>query len=234
MLNFIICEDNAELRKINEELINKVMFNNNFEYKIFLFESYNFELEQLINTKLGKKIYLLDIELEGKSGIEIATEIRKKDWDSIILMATAHTEMFPDVFKKRLMLFDFVSKFDNYTKNLTNSIEEIIKIYSNKLPFCFNIRKSNYQIDCEEITYLIFDKIDRKTHLKTLSNNYEISKSLKSLANNLPDHFIKINNHCVINKHNVKEISSNGFITFVNNEKLNEFINKEIKINVFS
>lgn len=234
MLNFVICEDNEELRKINEKIINNVMFNNNFDYKIYSFASYNDELKEIINSQIGKKIYLLDIELEGKSGIEIAAEIRKNDWESIILMSTAHTEMFPDIFKKRLMLYDFVSKFDNYTKNLTNSIEEIIKIYSSKIPFSFNIRKNNYHIDHEEILYLYFNKDDRKTMVKTLSNEYKISKSLKSLSTNLPDYFIQINNHCIINKHNIKEISTNGAIVFVNGEKLYETIKREIKKNVFS
>ena len=234
MLNFIICEDNSELRKINEDIINKAMFNNNYDYKVFLFSKYNEELCNIINSQIGKKIYLLDIELDEKSGIEIAREIRKNDWDSIVLMATAHTEMFPQVFKDRLMLFDFISKFDNYTEDLYNCINKIIKIYSTKIPFNFNIRKINHQVDHEEILYLYFSKSERKTILKTISKEYQISKPLKTLSQNLPDNYIKINNHCVINKNNVKEIDTDGTILFINNVELFEPIKKEIIKNVFS
>ena len=172
MLNFIICEDNSEVIKINQDIINKVMFNNNFDYKIYSYTTYNDELSNIIKCNIGKKIYLLDIELDSKSGIEIAREIRKSDWNSIILMTTAHTEMFPQVFKDRLMLFDFISKFDNYTDDLYNCIDKIIKIYSTKIPFSFNIRKINHQVSHDEILYLYFSKSERKTILRTISKEY--------------------------------------------------------------
>ncbi len=233
MLSFIICEDNTELRKINEEIINKIMFNNNLDYKIFSYSNYTPDLKNKIKEKSGKKVYILDIELGDYSGIEIAREIRKNDWDSFILMTTVHTELFPQVFMDKLMLFDFISKYDNYSKNFENTIKKIIRIYSANLPFVFNIRKTIYQISYEEILYLIFDKEDRKTLICTTSKYYKVSKSLKSLSTNLPDYFIRINNHCVINKNNVKNINSKGTIEFINNIKINEIIKREIKDNVF-
>ena len=234
MLNFIICEDNSEVIKINQDIINKVMFNNNFDYKIYSYTTYNDELSNIIKCNIGKKIYLLDIELDSKSGIEIAREIRKSDWNSIILMTTAHTEMFPQVFKDRLMLFDFISKFDNYTDDLYNCIDKIIKIYSTKIPFSFNIRKINHQVSHDEILYLYFSKSERKTILRTISKEYIISKSLKSLSQSLPDNFVQINNHCIVNKNNIKEINENGFIMFLNNVELLDNIKKECRQNVFS
>lgn len=44
MINFIVCEDNDYVRKMNEDLINNLMFKTDFEYKIHLFASYNDEL----------------------------------------------------------------------------------------------------------------------------------------------------------------------------------------------
>ena len=104
MLKFIVCEDNEIIRKKNISVINKVMFSNNVNYNIFEFNSYNNDLLDIINDNSGRKVYILDIELGSKSGIDIARLIRKNDWESFIIISTAHYELFPQVFKDRLIL----------------------------------------------------------------------------------------------------------------------------------
>ena len=71
----------------------------------------------------------MDIELENVSGIDIAREIRKNDKESIIIISTTYVEYLPHTIKSKLLLFDFISKFENYEENLSlvikKSIEEI-------------------------------------------------------------------------------------------------------------
>lgn len=233
MINFIVCEDNLEVRKINEQIINKLMFKNSIDYKIHSFNSYDNDLNELIHKHIGKKVYILDIELENKSGIDVAHEIRKEDWNSIIIVATAHTELFPQIFKDRLLLFDFVSKFENYQENLLSTLNKVIRIYQSDKMFTFNIRKTTYSFKYDEILYLKFDKTERKTILKTLTSEYKISKSMKSLSINLPDYFVKINNHFIINKNNLISYSSKGYLVFKNKEILNEKINNNKEVEEF-
>ena len=85
MLRFIICEDNKEHLDRLCNIINKVMMPYNFEYKINKFTQYNKEVEEIINNKTDIKVYLLDIELPVISGLEIASEIRENDLESIII-----------------------------------------------------------------------------------------------------------------------------------------------------
>ena len=233
MINFIVCEDNLEVRKINEQIINKLMFKNSIDYKIHSFNSYDNDLNELMHKHIGKKVYILDIELENKSGIDVAHEIRKEDWNSIIIVATAHTELFPQIFKDRLLLFDFVSKFENYQENLLSTLNKVIRIYQSDKMFTFNIRKTTYSFKYDEILYLKYDKTERKTILKTLTSEYKISKSMKSLSINLPDYFVKINNHCIINKNNLISYSSKGYLVFKNKEILNEKINNNKEVEEF-
>jgi two-component system response regulator AgrA len=212
------------------------MFDNSINYKIHSFEEYNDELKNIIKQKIGKKIYLLDIELKDKSGIEIAHEIRDNDWDSIIVIATAHSELFPKVFKDKLMLFDFISKFENYKDNLLQTINKIISIYSKDESFCFNIRKTNYIVLQKDILYLQFDKYERKTIVKTIDNEYKVSKSMKYLSKDLTNDFVRINNHCIINISNLKSYSGKGILVFKNGVQLNESIinSKEIEQHVLN
>ena len=126
MINFIVCEDNNVILQKNIEIINKLMFKNNFDYRIYKFTNDSKELQDLIKNDLGKKIYILDIELENVSGIDIARQIRKDDNKSIIIISTTYVEYLPLALKNKLMLFDFVSKFEDYEKNLSNVIKNAI------------------------------------------------------------------------------------------------------------
>ena len=126
MINFIVCEDNKIILQKNIDIINKTMFKNNENYRIYQFTDSNEQLKELINKDIGFKIYILDIELENVSGIDIARNIRKKDSNSIIIISTTYVEYLPLALKHKLMLFDFVSKFENYEENLSKVIKNAI------------------------------------------------------------------------------------------------------------
>ena len=126
MINFIVCEDNNIILQKNIDIINKTMFKNNNSYRIYPFTKHNNALNDVIREDLGNKIYILDIELENSTGIDIARQIRKNDFDSIIIISTTYVEYLPYTLKNKLMLFDFVSKFDSYEENLYKVIVRAI------------------------------------------------------------------------------------------------------------
>ena len=109
MLHFIVCDDNVVIREKINKIITKLMLPTDVEYKTIFFSQYDKQFFQTINKKVGKKIYILDIEVGTYSGIDIARKIRERDWESIIIILTAHYELAYDSFKKRLMLLDFIS-----------------------------------------------------------------------------------------------------------------------------
>ena len=127
MINFIVCEDNKIILQKNIDIINKTMFKNNIDYRIYQFTDNTQKLQDLINDDIGKKIYILDIELDTDSGIDIARKIREVDKESIIIISTTYIEYLPYALKNKLMLFDFVSKFEDYDKNLSKVIEKAIE-----------------------------------------------------------------------------------------------------------
>ena len=126
MLNFVVCEDNKVILQKNIDIINSVMFKNNINYRVYSFSSFSEELKELMNSNIGQIIYILDIELEDASGLDIAAEIRKKDLDSFIIISTSYIDYLPYTLKSKLMLFDFVSKFENYEQNLLSVLYKIL------------------------------------------------------------------------------------------------------------
>ena len=85
MINFIVCEDNKIILQKNVDIINKTMFNNNLNYRVYQFTSYTNDLKKIIKENQDIKIYILDIELDNISGIDIARQIRENDSKSILI-----------------------------------------------------------------------------------------------------------------------------------------------------
>lgn len=215
MINFIVCEDNDIILNKNIDIINKVMFNNNISYKIYKFSSYNSELKKLIKEHIENKIYILDIELDNKSGIDIAREIRNNDLNSFIIISTVHSEYLPYTIKSKLLIFDFVSKFDDYENSLSTVIKNILSIYDESKILTITINGSIKKIKLNDILKIEYNNSLNQTSIKTKSKTYYTKKTLKVIEKNLDDRFIKtkdgkiINNNYIIDK---KSINKKGVI----------------------
>lgn len=206
MINFIICEDNGIILQKNIDIINKTMFNNNLNYRIYPFKNYDEELQNVINAKEEFKIYILDIELEDKSGIEIAREIRKNDFKSFIVISTAHTEYLPYTLKSKLLIFDFISKFDEYEKNMQRVINHILNEIPNTKMLQIKIGSDLININFDDIISLQYNNKIRKTIIKTKKEEYKVNKPLVSFVKELDERFQKKDN-CIINTTIINNIS---------------------------
>lgn len=207
MINFIVCEDNKIILQKNIDIINKVMFNNNLNYRIYPFSSYNDDLKKIIKSKEDKKIYMLDIELDNRSGIDIAREIRKEDLDSFIVISTAHTEYLPYTLKSKLLLFDFVSKFDDYENNVSRVINNILDDYPKSKKLIVKVDKKATEISFDDIISLKYDGRARRTVIKTSTRDYEVNRPLISLTKDLDQRFQKQDNGIIINIDHSSNIS---------------------------
>ena len=137
MLNIIICEDNEVFMKKNVDSINIALANSDVDYRIRKFDGYCDELGEIIRNKEIKKIYLLDVEIDGTSGLEIASKIRENDWDSIIIIATAYDKYHNDVFYTRLMVLDFICKYKGYEERLVDDMKAAVDITCKQSLFVF-------------------------------------------------------------------------------------------------
>ena len=50
MINFIICEDNKDVREMNEKIISKIAMPYDFNYVVHSFDKYDIRLKNIINT----------------------------------------------------------------------------------------------------------------------------------------------------------------------------------------
>ncbi len=221
MFNFVVCEDDKNIKENITNLITKTMMPQDLDYIIHEFDDYNNKVKKIIEQTNIKKIYILDIELSSRSGLDIARKIREKDWNSIIIIVTAHYELGLEAIKSRLMLLDFISKYINFEERLKSSLEIAIKILEHKKSLIFENGSILYKIKYDDIIYIIKDTIERKSVIRTIYAEYSVCDNISSIMEKLDSRFFQSHRSCIVNKDYIKKIDfKDGKITFNNNEHL--------------
>ena len=229
MINFILCDDNKYVTDLNENIIKKVAMPYDFSYKIYSFDKYNIKLKNLINAPLDVKIYILDLELPNKTGLDIAREIRKVDWDSIIIILTSHDELELNMSKQKLLIFDFISKFDNYEERLSDSIKMIINKIDRKKVICFKCNKEIHHVNLDNILYVYKDNLSDKTTIVTATNEYPINESLINIVSKLDSRFYQTHRACYVNVDKIDSVDFKNSIINFNNGKSIDYLSRNYK-----
>ena len=230
MLNIIICEDNEVFMKKNVDSINIALANSDVDYRIRKFDGYCDELGEIIRNKEIKKIYLLDVEINGTSGLEIASKIRENDWDSIIIIATAYDKYHNDVFYTRLMVLDFICKYKGYEERLIDDMKAAVDITCKQSLFVFKYNHVVYRLPYSSICYVEKEPLIKRCIIHTYNNQYYIVKSISWLLDNLGSSFVQTHQSCIVNLNNVKEVDcSTNTIIFKNGESTSLLADKKKK-----
>ena len=134
MINFIICDDNENFLMREKKLVNNFMMNYDVDYKITDFSVYTEEFFQAMYDETCFKIYLLDIQTDTNSGLNVARRIREEqdDWISIIIIITAFGEYRYEALGTRLYLLDFINKVYDCEDKIRDTLEIAMKHYDNR------------------------------------------------------------------------------------------------------
>lgn len=229
MINFILCDDNDYVRELNETMISRVAMPHDFNYTIHSFDRYNIKLKNLINTPSDIKIYILDLELPNKSGLDIAKEIRKVDWDSIIIILTSHDELELSILKQKLLILDFISKFDNYEKRIEEVINMVIEKVNAKKVISFRSNKELHHVKLDNVIYVFKDNETDKTTIVTTDGEYPVRDSLSSIADKLDGRFYQTHRACFVNLDKIESVDFKNSIVYFNNDTSIAYLSRNYK-----
>ena len=229
MINFIVCDDKKYFIDEVINIIDSVMINNNQLYNKFEFNEYNDEFIKIIYSNLEYKIYILDIEVNQNSGIDIARKIRNIDINSMIIFITSYYEKYTkDILKSKFMFLDFIDKKDDYKKELSQTLEYAISNIQKKNIIRFKSQGILYTLSANDILYIKRDK-DRKCTIKTSTNEYVVSNTLVELYELLDDRFEQCSKSCIINKDRINEKNyGQGYFITDTGEKINMLSRKYV------
>lgn len=216
MINFIICDNEPEMTESVKSIITKMMFKNNVGYKIHIFNSYSSSFNVIMNSNIENKIYILDIEVGKKSGLEIAKKIREKDWISVILVLSSHQELESIAYKSKILLFDFISKFDLYDSKLENTLMMCVNKKINEDALVIKTDRKLKKINYNDILYVTYDSYCRKSIIVTENGEYQVSEPLKNICTRLKGNFEHTHKSCIVNLNKVKNIDfANKEVEFI-------------------
>ena len=228
MINFVVVDDNEFVRSQIELIISKVCMPYDFNYKVSSFSGYNEELNKLIKNDNDIKVYLLDIEMPKLSGVELARHIRKTDWDSVIIIVTTHQELELNVLKEKLLIFDFISKFDNVEKRMSESLIDIIEKINTRKVLTIKSGKEIYNLKYDEILFL-YKNNDMQTIIATIDKELVVRESLTTISKRLDNRFYKTHRACYINKDKIERVDFNKNIIYFHNKKSIDLLSRNYK-----
>lgn len=211
MIKFIIYEDKKEYREIYKNVILKIIGGSSENYDILEIDKYDHHLIDKIEKSDGRRIYILDIEVPGKSGLDLAREIRNgyNDWESQLIISTRHQHFQSVSFMARLLMLDFVSKHNNCENHLKESIIDAIRILNCHQNFVFTQDGELFQIPYQDILYIEKNKYDIYTTAYTKNHSQLIKMSIKKIEEQLKqsNRFFKTNRSYIVNLYNIDSIN---------------------------
>lgn len=223
-MNFIIYEDEKKFREQYKKVIQKVMLPKNTYYQIIEIDNYNTEAKQKLEFLSGHKIYLLDIEVPGKNGFDLARAIRNKgDWQSQIIMITNHRKYQKMSYTSKLLMLDFISKYDeDINAKLVDTLEVALEILGQKKSFIFTSGGELYQIPYHDILYIEKCLNGNESTIVTNSDRYNVRDSINHLEEILSDdaRFLKTHRSCIVNLNRIKHVDFDQNIIQFGNKKI--------------
>ena len=205
MLEFVICDDEEETLRNVKNIINRIMKKHGYKYSAVTFDDYDDSFDTFLLNNKKAVVYILDIEMPSESGINIAKQIRSSDKESIIIILTSHHESADEIYKGRLNILTFISKYDECNKNLNLAIEESLLYFDYDDTISFTDMGNKYTLSAKDILYIT--RNGRKTCIKSNSTNYDIYMSLDKLKTILPAYFKQTHRSCIVNMCRVSRVS---------------------------
>ncbi len=237
MLDVIIYEDDEVSIKKNVGIINKLLIDRDILYHIHTFKKCNNDFIKLISNA-NKKIFIINLESDNNHGIEVATIIRKINYDNIIILTASCRRYYKSVFSNRLMAFDYVCKNKTYDNKLYVAINDAIKDITKDDMFVFTYKRVIYRIPFKSINYIEKEANIKRCIIHAIDDDYYIVNSINKLDGELNGNFIKTHQACIINTDNIKMLDCvNNKVIFNNGSYVNlitENAKKEIKEWLFS
>lgn len=216
----------------NVNCINMSLSKSDVDYRIHKFESYTDNFDLIIKGD-SKKIYVLDVDTESLSGLEIASIIRKYDYDSIIIIVSSINKSMNDIFYNRLMILDFICVNGDYTKRLIEDIKIAISIIDKHKVFTFKYNRIVNRIPFCQINYIEKESNIKRCIIHTINGNYYITSSITSILSLLDENFCKTHQACIVNLDNIRKLDlKNNMIIFKNDDMtdmLTYKMKKEVK-----
>ncbi len=210
-----ILEDNAGYRKTIREYIARYQSESAVEIQT---TEYANGMDLLDDFRGQYDILLMDIGMQGLSGMETAKQIRSEDENVVIVFITKLEQYAIEGYS--VDAFDFILKPITYY-NFSVKLARAVRRAQNRSPgrIWLAIKGGARSLETRDIYFVEIDGHTLRYHIR--QEVLEIRGTMKQAESELTDyHFVKCNQWCLVNLQHVKEIRENTI----------RILDKELKI----
>lgn len=225
MIDFVMCDDNFNVLKKLEKMLESVFITKNIDAQIAFSTTEPGDLINYIRNH-SVNVVILDIDLKSKvSGLDLANLIRKRDKNVYIIFTTGHLEYGLMAYKYKT--FDYLSK-PLTIERLEDTIERLVEDMSgNETKF---VRLDNDKTIIKQDSIQYIQKDGMKVIFHTDTRDYETYSSFKKILPQLPEQFVQCHKSYIVNTKKVTDIDiSSNSILLENNQSIKCYIGPKYK-----
>ena len=191
MLNIAICDDDLLFGHQTMDEVKKILQHNHVKHNVSLFQTGS----RLLDAGFFD-IVILDIEMEGLSGIETAEKLQLLDYNSRIIFLTSHKKYVFSAFDVSASHY-LLKPLD--TQKLEKVLLKIIQSLSIEKEYCCTV-KCGTQIHRIPFSQIKFAEVfGRKISLHTKQGIFTFNGRLDELAESFPGCFFRCHKSYLVN-----------------------------------
>ena len=232
MINFILYEDERKFRDLYYSVIFNYFRESKIAYEVTEISKYNEDTAKILDNVGDNRVYILDIEVPGKSGLDLAREIRNKgDWKSQIIIVTTHDNLKDYDMLSEMLTLAFISKFYDVEKKLREKIAKAYEIVSSDKMIEYQRKGKLYKVPINNILYIEKEYKDDGVVIVTESGRYKTNLIISNVEERLEydPRFFKVNRACIINLNKVRMYDRDQDILEFTDTEYVDVISKEKK-----
>jgi len=155
-------------------------------------------------------LFLLDIEMPGISGMELAGRIHEKLPEALIIFVTAHYKYAIDAYE--LNIFRYIPK-NQIKERLPHAVIDAVTILENQNTEFYLVSNQNRieRIPLKNVVYIIRDGKNAAFYLEGTQEVFRVRKTLSKVYESLnPQEFVYIDRGCIINLKHLSGIANSS------------------------
>lgn len=204
MLHIAICDDDNDAVQTHTKVVEDSLRKCGSVGEIATYTHSDNLLYDITEDNFLFDLILLDIEMPGNTGMEIAEKIKPFSPDVKIIFITSHIEYAIDAFE--LSIFRYVPK-DDLNKRLQAAIKDAIKLVELEEGKVYTIQTNSRleKIPYKGIYYI--ERDGKNASITTDSGVSKVRKSLQQVYGELAsEEFIYIDRGCIVNVIHIMQI----------------------------
>lgn len=207
MTKIVICDDEKVIVNQLQNYVENVFAEHKKDCEILAFTQPMELLPLLERTKID--ILLLDIDMQGINGMDIAAELRKQIHQPLLIFVTCQESFVYESFQYQP--FDFIRK-SCYEKDLKNTLLRAIRQLENqKKEYLIEQEDMKIRLQLSEVLY--FEACANYMKIVTKEDSYQQRKTMSQLQEELtPYGFIRIHKGYLVNQKAIHIMKSDKVI----------------------